>query len=88
MKRESQQVAGGQFLLVEIDTGKTFAHIAQSTGSTKSEKFVRNLKNARKAYDTAMRFRRTTVLDVDEKVAVDAKLKELRTLLQELGEKV
>ena len=80
---------GLQFLLVEIDTGLTFARIAHAAqGSSAPRKFERNLKNARKAYDSALRFRRTSVLEPEQKTAVDTKLEELKTALQGLGEEL
>jgi len=79
---------GLQFLLVEIDTGLTFARIAHAAQGSSARKFERNLKNARKAYDSALRFRRTSVLEPEQKTAVDTKLEELKTALQGLGEEL
>src|SRR5215471_6994413 len=78
--------AGLQFLLVEIDTGLTFARIARAAQANSPRKFERNLKNARKAYDSALRFRRASVLEPEQKTVVDTKLEELKTALQGLGE--
>lgn len=82
------RAAGLRFLQVEIETGFTFARIAQGTGPDLSAKFQRNLKNARKAYDSAMRFRRTAQLDEGQKVAIDANLEQLKKMLQTLGEDI
>ena len=80
------KVAGLKFLQVEIQTGFTFARIAQTTNPDTSDRFERNLKNARKAYESALEFRRRVVLDGEQKVTVDAGLARLKTILQALGE--
>jgi len=80
------RVAGLKFLQVEIQTGLTFARIAQTTNPDMPSRFERNVKNARRAYDSAMEFRRRIVLDGEQKVTVDAGLTRLKTLLQALGE--
>ncbi|HEY6972623.1 MAG TPA: hypothetical protein VJA94_25670 [Candidatus Angelobacter sp.] len=88
MKTRPIQEAGLQFLLVEIDTGLTFARIAQAAQANSPRKFERNLQNARKAYDSALRFRRTSVLEPEQKTGVDSKLEQLKIALRELGEEV
>ena len=88
MKTRPNREAGFQFLLVETDTGLTFARIAQAAQRNSPRKFERNLQNARKAYDSAMRFRRTAVLEAEQKTAVDTKLDQLKIALRALGEEL
>jgi hypothetical protein len=86
MCAQFKRVASVEFLLAEIDTGLTFARIAQSADTT--SKIERNLKNARKAYDSAVRFRGRVVLDKAQKEKIDANLRQLKTVLEGLGETV
>lgn len=76
----------GDFILVEVESGLTFAKVALDAED--EEKLNRNRKNARKAYDTACRFLQESVIK-DEELRRKALtgLAELRRDLQELGEK-
>jgi hypothetical protein len=73
-----------QFVLIELDTGATFCGVAKS--SSAPEKVNRNIKNARTAYDTALRFAREVNFDSKSKSEFDAKLDQLKSLLVSLGE--
>jgi hypothetical protein len=72
-----------QFILTELDTATTFCGVAKA--STDSEKKRRNLENARKGYDTALKFARDAHFDARSQGAYDEKIAHLRSLLQELG---
>jgi chaperonin cofactor prefoldin len=65
----------------------TLTDIASSAPED-SEKRVRNQANARQAYDEVSRISRRTGLLESERKDVEAKLAELRSALQELGDKI
>ena len=79
--------AGCGFLMVEADTGFTFAWLALTT-TDDPDKAQRNTANAKKAYDTILRFRARVQLNPQETAALGAKLARLRTMLLKLGEAV
>lgn len=70
------------FLLTEIECGLTFASLAFSAQPGQREKIERNLKNAHKAYFTALRFRERLALDADSAGRVENGLQQLRTVLE------
>jgi hypothetical protein len=72
------------FLLIELDTGATFCGVAKS--ATDPEKIERNVRNARTAHDTAVRFAREAHFDAKTKIEFDEKLDILKCLLTSLGE--
>jgi hypothetical protein len=81
---ESYHRATLSFVHTEFDTAETFADIARSSkDATKTE---RNRKNARKGYDTALRFLATIVVGPDEMPGVQQRLDEVRGKLRALGE--
>jgi len=86
MNGEINRFAGLNFLLTEIETGLTFARIAQKAKAAGGSKFERNLKNAQKAYESAAQFRRRVELDGEQKATVDANLQQLKALLETVGE--
>ena len=75
-----------QFVQSELETGTTFASLALS--SQTDEKRHRNVRNARKAYDTAKHFLEDRA---PEEIATRPDLRDrltaLRSLLVQLGEK-
>ena len=75
-----------QFLLTDLDTGATFCEVAQS--SNDPEKRKRNQGNARKAYDTVLKFQDGVVFDSESKAELELKLSRLKFLLKQLGEDV
>ena len=78
--------SGAAFLFVEVKTGLTFANSALSgTGRTR-ERIERNRKNARRAYDSLLRFRRRVPLSDKEAVRLEAGIQELKAALQALGD--
>jgi hypothetical protein len=84
--REDLEESRIQFVLTELDMAATFCDVAKS--STDSEKTGRNIENARKGYDTALKFSRDARFDERSKSAYDEKLARLRALLKELGQQV
>ena len=86
-EREKVRKTGITFLRSEIDTGHTLANIALASGED-SEKRQRNGENARKAYDSAMRFADRVSLSSDETREMNENLNALKSKLIRLGEKV
>jgi hypothetical protein len=76
--------SGIQFLQAELETGMTFAQVAES--ASQEEKKRRNIANARKAYDSVLRFLPDSKLSDDEFSEIKIKLEELRFALESLGE--
>jgi hypothetical protein len=75
-----------EFLRAEVLTGLTFAKIA--LGARHQDKIDRNRVNAKKAYDTLLRFMPHDDATSGAWDDVRAKIAELRSQLQQLGEKV
>jgi hypothetical protein len=75
------------FLNTELSTGLTFAGIALKSRALKwPDKVGRNHKNARLAYDTVLRFRKTVWMTETESSDFDARFEVLRGKLRELGD--
>ena len=73
------------FILVEIESGHTFADLARNAQDP--ERAARNRANARKAYDTANDFlRRNGVTDQAVREKATSGLANLKHVLVELGE--
>ena len=83
-----KNIASGEidFLRAEAQTGLTFAKIALS--SRHQDKIARNRANARKAYDTLVRFLPQGNATPEGRKEVKAKIAELKSLLQQLGEDI
>lgn len=75
-----------RFLNTEADTALNFARIAANSDDTK--KRDRNRRNARLAYDTALKHLGAAPLTSDEREAVQRKIATLRELLKSLGERI
>lgn len=75
-----------EFLRAEAQTGLTFARIA--LGARHRDKIDRNRVNARKAYDTLLRFMPKDNATSGAWDDVRAKIAELKSHLQQLGENV
>ena len=75
--------AGFEFLILEADTGSTFARIALDAIGN-HEKVRRNTPNARRAYDTILRFKGRLQLGPVEAAELMAKVELLRGQLQKL----
>ena len=77
---------GLNFLRSELETGLTLVRIAQS--AKRADKRNRNLLNARKAYETVLRFMPGLVLTTSQSREMTNKLKRLKKELHALGEDV
>jgi hypothetical protein len=75
-----------EFLRTELFAGITRANIARNTPD--ESKKERNRREARKAYDTVLRFLPQMYLSEKEKEQIDSKLAALKSALRSLGEKV
>ena len=72
------------FLKIDVETGLTFTGLAlQTPDSTKKQ---RNLRSARKAYDTITGLIDRVDLSNDDAQILARKLKRLKSELQDLGE--
>lgn len=78
--------AGSDFLRAELMVGLTRAKMAQKA-STESKR-ERNRVEARKAYDSVLRFLSKAALSPEENKEIDSKLTELKFVLQSVGEDV
>ena len=74
------------FILNEIETGKTFAKIALD--ASEPEKRQRNLTNARKAYQTAIERIQKAGFSPDMKSGFLEKLAGLQQRFEQLGEEI
>lgn len=79
-----QRAVNVEFLKTELQTGITFANLALSAKF--ADKVERTRANARKAYDTALKF--MDELSPKDGAELDALFKHLRNKLQDLGESV
>jgi hypothetical protein len=73
-----------RFLMSELETGLTFANLAMD--SSDAEKIATNTRNARKAYETILRFLPETALTQTDEREIAAALSALQSELQVLGE--
>ncbi len=73
-----------EFLKTELETGITFAQLALS--ARREDKIERTKANARKAYDTALKF--MDKLAPEKSAELNGLLQNLRTRLRDLGEPV
>jgi len=72
------------FLRIEVETVSVFARIASQAES--EEKRLRNIRNARKGYDTLVYFMGQLVLTPEERDRFSREILELRRQLIGLGE--
>ena len=79
-----QNAVSVEFLKTELETGITFAHLALS--ARHEDRLERTKANARKAYDTALKFK--DKLKLEKAAELDSLVKDLRNKLQDLGESV
>ena len=75
-----------EFLRIEIHTGLTMSKIAREAAY--DDKMERNRANARKAYDTVMRFIPKLVLTAEEADEIKRGLAQLESDLRQLGEEL
>lgn len=74
---------GVQFLLTDLTAALTFLDLAE--GAESSEKQQRNRNHAQSAYETVLRLMPSVSPTDEEFLALDAKLKQLRTRLVNSG---
>ena len=74
------------FLRAELLTGYTLCNIARC--SLHEGKKARNQANARKAYDTILRFLPGSHLEAEEAAEIKSKLEQLKSSLRLLGEQI
>jgi hypothetical protein len=74
--------ARAQFIRTEIETGLTFCEVARATSSPETRK--RNIKNARKALETAWGILQKAMLSGDDKDHLTERLAALSRVVEEL----
>jgi hypothetical protein len=79
---------GKGFLLAELRTGMTFAQLALSAEQFEGHRTERNRHNARKAYDSYLRFRARVALSDADQAELEEYASQLRSILRQLGEKL
>jgi hypothetical protein len=72
------------FLFTECGLGVTFLNLADNTSIPETAQ--RNRENARKAYDTILRYMPKLVLSAAESQFIEKKLSALKTRLEAAGE--
>ncbi len=72
------------FLNTEVDLAKTFIKMAKEARNRERRKKLR--KDARKAYDTVLRFLGKITPSENERAEINAQLAHLKSKLQSLGE--
>jgi hypothetical protein len=72
---------------VDLETAFTFMKIAQEAGDDQ-EKRLRNREHARRGYDAVTHFLETAKLGRSEREAIDRRIGQLKTALEDLGESV
>ena len=77
---------GLNFLRAELDIGRTLVRIARS--ANRADKRNRNLLNARKAYESVLRFMPGVILTTSQSKEIKNKLEQLKKQLRSLGEEV
>ncbi len=73
-----------ELIKTDLEVALTFAQIASQTNDR--EKAIRNQQNARKAYDTVVRYAASATLTHFERERIATKLKLLKSALLSLGE--
>lgn len=77
---------GATFLDIELETSLTFAEEALTAGNDLAKR-NRDRVNARKGYNTLLRFRLRFPIPPSEERKFDEKLRQLKSDLERLGEK-
>jgi hypothetical protein len=81
--REQYKSSTVSFLLTELETGIIFADIAAASNDQDTK--LSNVRNARKAYATVIRFLPTIALSPSEKEQISVSLSALRSALERVG---
>lgn len=93
LKSQTQQVQeelnrhGVRFVNVELEIALTMTDIALGANRN-SEKMLRNTRNARRAYNAILHFRKRLRFNSDEERDLGIKLQKLQSALHQLGETV
>lgn len=85
---KNSTATGVEFLFTELQSGLTFAHLAISAPQSYTDKVERNRKNARKAYDSLLRFQGGISLSQEEAARFESGKNALKQALRALGEVV
>jgi hypothetical protein len=83
--REALNRNKADFLKTDLDTALTFVDIASQAGLNLGKK-LRNQANARRAYDTVLRFLKHATLNAEEDREIYDRLSRLKLALEKLGE--
>ena len=81
--RETSTAAHFEFVLSDLDLGATFCEVALNTRNKESKE--RNIRNAEKAYKTALYLCERLRLGIAEQTRFDEKARHLKGLLERLG---
>jgi hypothetical protein len=79
---------GFQFLMVELQTGFTFADLAATGDPRSPDEIEFAKKNAWKAYETVLRLRDRVPLDEQQTARLEAGIKRLKQALDQLNERI
>ncbi len=79
---------GKGFLIAELRTGITFANLALTPASQDKSHIERHRSNARRAYDSFLKFRVRVALSDADLAELEEMAAQLRSALRQLGEKV
>ncbi len=79
---------GKGFLIAELRTGLTFANLALTPAEDNHAHIQRNRYNARKAYDSFLKFRVRVALSDADLAELEEMAARLRGALRQLGEKL
>ena len=82
--RERLNRVSADFLKVDLETALTFVKIARETRDASRRN--RNLRAARKAYDTVHAFVRKIALEAQESQVIHGRMTRLKSELEALGE--
>jgi len=82
--RESCNRSGVDFVITDLNVGLTFSYMAR--GLLTQETKDRRRRNARRAYDTVVRFRDRVCPTTAEALSIQKKLARLKSELEQLGE--
>ncbi|HEY6349842.1 MAG TPA: hypothetical protein VI636_10570 [Candidatus Angelobacter sp.] len=77
--------SGWHFLMAEVGWGLTFVNLAKLAKPEERDRFKVSVRNARKAYDTVIRFRHRIPLEESAREELNAGLGRLESGLRELG---
>jgi hypothetical protein len=85
---KSYESSSVEFLFTELQSGMTFAELVFSAKPGQPDKREVDTINARKAYDTILKFRSRTALSQDESKRLADGLEDLKEQLRKLGQAV